>query len=334
MRLTRRQSRNLIAGAVWTAALVLGFHAFAQGVILHLKNGDRIAGTIVSETTNQVTVSTVWIKELKIPLAQIDRRETVTTNAPGTNAPAAAAAPKTVPSPAVAVAAPPKHPWLRRWKGEVSMGTDVILGAVDQELYHAHASLTYAQPYHNYPKQFFRNTLTYNAEYGRADGVLSANKMDGASKTDFDVSKRTYLYNLGGAGYDEIRLIDLHFEEGPGFGYHLVARTNFAVNLELGANYQLEDRSDTTVTRNFYYRLAENVTWKINKQLQLTEKLECFPQADQVQQFRARFESTLSYALMLNLSLNMTVLDLYDTRPAAGVDRNEFQLRTSLGVKF
>jgi hypothetical protein len=47
-----------------------------------------------------------------------------------------------------------------------------------------------------------------------------------------------------------------------------------------------------------------------------------------------RFETTLSYELWKNLSLNWTVLDLYDSEPAAGVERNELQIRSSLGVKF
>ena len=48
-----------------------------------------------------------------------------------------------------------------------------------------------------------------------------------------------------------------------------------------------------------------------------------------------RFVNTnLSYSLLANLALNFTVLDLYDTEPAAGVPRNELQFRSSLGVKF
>jgi hypothetical protein len=66
----------------------------------------------------------------------------------------------------------------------------------------------------------------------------------------------------------------------------------------------------------------------------LTEKAEFTPRAQDPSQFRARFESNLSYALLAHLSLNLTALDLYDTRPAAGVTRNEFEFRTSLGFKF
>src|SRR5689334_19011112 len=56
---------------------LLGICADVHGAttILHLKNGDRIAGTIVSENTNHVVITTSWIKELSIPISQIDKRE-------------------------------------------------------------------------------------------------------------------------------------------------------------------------------------------------------------------------------------------------------------------
>jgi hypothetical protein len=51
-------------------------------------------------------------------------------------------------------------------------------------------------------------------------------------------------------------------------------------------------------------------------------------------EFRARLDSTLSFGLWQKLSLNFSVLDLYDTNPAQGVDNNEVQIRSSLGITF
>jgi hypothetical protein len=344
---SNRPSLKLFNWAViCCAVLLLGNAARAQSIILHLRNGDRIAGTILSENTNQVTLSTVWIKELVVPVAQIESREippapqivatkpappTATNPVPATNIVVAA---KPVVSVTPAAATPPKTAWLKRWKGDVAVGSDMIRGATDSQLYFGHINLTYAQPYNRDPKQFFRNTLTYNAEYGKTDGVLSANRMDGSSKTDLDVGRSVFVYNLGRAGYDMIRKINLEYEDGPGAGYHLFTLTNFVMNVELGANYQVQERSDNTITRSFYYRLAEDFTWKVNKQMTMTEKFEFFPRAGEPSQYRAHFESTLSYALLSHLSINLTALDFYDTNPAAGVPPNSFELRSSLGLKF
>ncbi len=332
-----KQAFNLVCRALALAILILGSTAGAQEVILHLRNGDRIAGKILSESTNELKLSTVWSKEVTVPVSQIERRETppaveagaaktivttnmvvvtaVNTNLAGTNAPVVV-------------------PWYKHWKGEVSVGVDYARGATDRELYYTKDTLTYSRPYTTDPKLFFRNIFNYTAEYGKTAGVLSADDMGGSSKTDFDLNRRVYLYNLGAASYDRIRKIDLHYEDGPGVGYHLLTRTNFVLNTEAGANYQVEYRSDNTSTHSVYYRLAEDLAWKLNKQMNLTEKFEFFPRAMNLGQYRFRFESNLSYALLLNLSLNLTTIDFYDTQPATGVPSNDFQLRTSLGVKF
>jgi putative salt-induced outer membrane protein YdiY len=325
-----------IAAAIFWMMLLCCSNARAQNVILHLRNGDRIAGTIVSETPKKVTLSTVWIKELDVPVDQIDSRETlpaspVTAVVPGKGAKTnTVAVIKIVPGPPN----PLTNDWWHRWKGEIAIGSDLERGSTDHDLYYGRAKLTYSQPYLSDPKEFFTEVIGYDAEYGKTDGTLSDNRMTGTSKTSFDLTRKYYLYNLGEAGYDRIRLINLHVEDGPGGGYHWITHTNFAVNLELGANYQSDEHSDGTHIREAYYRFGQDLTWKINKQLSLTEKYEYFPRANSPSEFRMRFESNLSYALILNFSLNFTVVDFYDTQPAATVPNNDFQFRTTLGVKF
>jgi hypothetical protein len=337
----------------------------AETIILHLKNGDRIAGTIVSEDTNRVLITTPWIKELAVPPAQIERREkVVAVTPPTTNAPAATnvlAEKKTSPPsqpamtnlvPSAAPGTPvavmpvlqpkPQTPKPKHWKGEVKIGADFLFGAKDQQIYYGRFKLVYERPYDSNPKQFFRNIFDYGMDYGWTDpgstnkSVLSANRMDGTDKTDFDVGRRKiFIYNLAGVGYDEIRKIDLHWEEGPGMGYHLFTRTNFIMNVEAGFNYQAQYRASTNLAvEKFYYRLAEDITWKFNKRFTFTEKLEFCPQVEDVQQFRARFESTISYGIWQNVALNLSLLDLYDTQPAAGVPRNDLQFRSSIGLTF
>lgn len=330
----RRRNPDSICRALILAALILGNSVRAQNVILHLRNGDRLAGTILSESTNEVRLSTVWSRELVVPVSQIERRETLAADVKSTTTTSDAAPGKQV-TVARAAKPPAATPWYKHWKGDLSVGMDLERGGTtDRELYYGKLNLTYSHPYARDPKQFFRNIFAYSAEYGKTDGTLSANDMGGSSKTDFDFSRKVYIYNLGAASYDVIRRIDLHYEEGPGVGYHLFTGTNFIVNTELGFNYQTEYRSDNTSTHSVYYRLAEDLAWKLNKQMNLTEKYEFFPRANNLGQYRFRFESTLGYALMLNFSLNVSVIDLYDTQPAGGVPPNDFQLRTSLGVKF
>ena len=329
-----RQSDLFRHRSLWIAILLLALCGAvqAQTTVLHLRNGDRIAGTIVSEDTNHVVITTTWTKELSVPVEEIERREIVgfgastskTTNAVSGFPPGAAMAVTAVPS--------PPGPKAKPWKVEVKVGADFLYGATDQQIYYGRGKLTYAHPYTAYPKEFFRNVLDYSVDYGRTEGVLSANSMDGSDKSDVDISRKFYIYNLLGVGYDEIRKIDLRYEVGPGLGYHLITESNLTMNLETGLDYQAQYRSDGTTTKNFFPRVAENAVWKINHRFTFSEAAEFFPPVQY--EYRARLESNLAYALWQNLSLNLSVLDYYDSHPAEAVPNNDLQIRSSIGITF
>ncbi len=171
-------------------------------------------------------------------------------------------------------------------------------------------------------------------DYGETEGVKSANRMEGSLKVDSDVGRRIFVYAGGGGGYDEIRKIDLRYEAGPGLGYHLVNQPRFQMNFESGANYQVQERSAGSDDQNVYARVAEDFTWKLAERLTATHRFEYFNNSNDLNEFRFRLDSTISYALWKNLSLNLTVLDMYDTDPAPNVNRNELLMRSSIGLTF
>jgi len=321
--------------------LVLGAQfARAENVVLHLRNGDRIAGTIIAEDTNRVVLATSWIKELPVPLSAIQRRESVTNAV--TPAVVAKAKPAAINVVAVAKAAPPaaatkpasKPPKPKRWKANLTLGTDVQFGAHDRELYTGRLKVTYERPYKSDLKKFFRSLFDYAVDYGETDDVKSADRMFGSVKIDFDVGRRVFVYNLAGVGYDDVRMINLEYEVGPGVGYHLFTRPKFIMNLEGGVNYQAQERSGSPDVENFYFRLAEDLTWKLLPRVTFVEKAEFFPRVENLGEFRVRLDSTLSFAVWQNLTLNLSLLDLYDTDPAKGAERNEVQIRSTLGINF
>src|SRR5262245_20929475 len=314
-------------------ALLISFCATsavaADAVVLQLRNGDRITGTIVSENTNEVVLATTWSKEIRVPTAQILKRQpvaaAVTSPASAQDQKVAAAQTPAAPKPAAPPAPPPK-PTEQPWHGDLQAGVDLQQGEKERQVYYGRAKFTYA-------KARLRNSFDVNGSYGKTDGEISANRAEGFAKTDFDLGKRFYVYNLIGAGYDEIRRIDARYETGPGTGYHALKLTNFVLNTEAGLNFQDEFYDDGTEREYFFYRLAEITNWKVNSKLSLEEKFEFFPRVD-FGEYRFRFESTLRYWLVQNLSLNFSVLDLYDSDPANNGTKNDFQLRRALGFKF
>jgi putative salt-induced outer membrane protein YdiY len=318
--------RSFESARVAFAALA-GFLIFAAvgargqgGVMLRLKSGDRISGIITSEDTNRVVLSNSWAPAITIPLNQIVRREKVKL-LPGSSI-----------TNVVKVKAPPPPP-KKEWSGELQAGTDLRYGANEGNIVYGRLKLNYQQPYKWNSKKFFKNFFDYSVEYGKTEDVVSSDKMYGSDKTAFDVGRRIYVYNLMGVGYDHVLKIDLNFEAGPGLGYHLFSTPVLTTDLEFGMNYQATYQSDNRNLQDFFYRLADNVGWKITKRLSLTEKFEYFPRVN-LTNFRIRFENTLSYLLWKNISANFSILDFYDTQPAPGIENNELELRSTIGLKF
>lgn len=224
-------------------------------------------------------------------------------------------------------AAPAKPAGPKRWSGDVFLGTDLAFGAKDRELYSGRLKLNYV----NTP---LRNNLDYLFTYGRTEGVLSANRMDGSMKTDYDLNRRVYLYSLEGAGYDEIRKIDWRYEVGPGCGYQLLMLTNFVLRVEGGLQYQVQNFEGDKQDEVIYNRLAQDLKWNLGTLFTFDEKVEYLHEVSDFQVYRLRVEANLRYWLRSNLSLNFTVINLYDTVTAPGVGQNDLQLRSSIGLKF
>src|SRR3954452_13477472 len=150
----------------------------ADSVILLLRNGDRLTGTIVSQDTNRIVLSTPWIKELTVPLSQISKREPVPPAQKPANPAVGAGATAGGPLPTL----PPKAKLIA---GEFMLGTDLGFSEKNRQLYTGRAKVIVAY-------QQFKNTFDYDFSYGRNDGLVSANRMDRFAKADMDLGHRFY----------------------------------------------------------------------------------------------------------------------------------------------
>lgn len=314
--------------AVFWAGLALGLWgplptqaAAGETLVLHLRNGDRISGVVVEETAERITLSNAWNASLVVDLTAIQERIAPTNETAKVEATPAAGAWAATNQTAVQ----PKKP--SPWRGDWQVGVDLRRGERDSALYHTRLKVGYVQGR-------YRNLADLSYVYGKTDGTLSANRVEGSLKTDFNLSKRVFVYQYFDALFDEVRKIDLRYQVGPGLGYHLLMQTNLVLDVELGGTYENERRSDGTRRDNVSVRLAQTLQWQIAEQLRLEESVDFYPRFSPLDDFRVRAELTLRYYFHKRLSLNLSVLDIFDRTPAAGVSRNDLQLRTTLGVTF
>ena len=328
----------------------------AETVTLHLRNGASVTGEMIALDTTFITITNAALGKIAIPVVEIQRLDkknagqtsgqpaasqapaTATNPPPATPAaqtaptnqpPPQAALPAPAPKPAAAQAPPVKPKPPRRWTIDAQVGADLQYNQNERRLYYGRAKWTYG-------KERFRSIVDYLATYGKTDGVLSANDMNGSVRVELDVekTKRVFLFNAAGAGYNEIRKIDLGYDDSFGLGYKLIARTNLTLNADIGVNYQKQHFSDGTSKDYGALRLGELMGWKISSKWFLDEKFEFYPRFTDIGDYRMRFETNLRYLISNSLNLNLAVIDQYDTQPASSVTRNDLLVRATLGFKF
>lgn len=351
---------------LWLLAfmLVLGPAVLAAPVVVTLRNGDRITGEIKSESADRVVLKSPVAGTLKIPKTEISKREplvapaapsTAATPAPAGPPPQPAPAPKPA-APAVATAPVPGNkppltvtnapaptlgsevrswlpawmvPYTTNWHGSVQLGMDLGFGTADRQTFYGNA-------YANHAYNRVRNNAEYHVAYGTLNGRESANRMNGRIKTDYDfgTKRRTYAYHTGGVGYDEIRRVDMEFDEGVGLGYKILQRPKFNLNGELGGQYQninfltAQDRSYLSI------RVAENLSWQVSPKLQVTQRLTFLPNVEEFSDYRVRFELSASYPLFKRVTISFNAIEMFDSAPPAGVDKNDLTVQSTLGLNF
>ncbi len=335
----------------------------ADTVTLHLRNGASVTGEMISLDTTFITITNAALGKIAIPVVEVQRLEkkiggqpaaapppaTATNPPPATPAaqtaptnqpPAQTASPAPKPAattlaqpaankPPAAQAAPVKPKPPKRWTIDAQVGADLQYNQNERQLYYGRAKWTYG-------KDRFRSIVDYLANYGKTDGILSANDMSGSVRVELDVekTKRVFLFDAAGAGHNEIRRIDLSYDDSFGLGYKLIASTNLTLNADIGVNYQKQHFSDGTSKDYGALRLGELLGWKISSKWFLDEKFEFYPRFTDIGDYRMRFEANLRYLLSHSLNLNLTAIDQFDTQPAPSVTRNDLLLRATLGFKF
>lgn len=298
--------------------------------IIQLKNGDRITGEVLKEDETSISVKTRWNAELVLPKAEIEKRQVKTPVPEPVKILPVPAVIDPLPAPAVVQQPPATLPKPKGvWKTNIQLGADLRESTVSSYMYSASTKVTYA-------RGTWHNAADFRYSYGKSGNTLSADRMDGTLKTDLDVgqNREWFLYALGGVGYDKVRKIDYQYEIGPGVGRHLLTRTNMALNAEIGFSFQEQNFSNASRRNELRLRLAEDYFWKLNSKVKLEQKAEIQPAFDNPADYRFRFETTVSYTLFNNVSWNVTLIDLYDSKPTTGVSNNDLQIRSGIGVSF
>ncbi len=143
-----------------------------------------------------------------------------------------------------------------------------------------------------------------------------------------------FLYGRSEESYDKIKKLDRRLDNGIGLGYDLYREGKTYTAIEAGAAYIDSKYEDDQRDHGIYLRLAQNGTLVINERVTLGESIEYKPKFEDFDDYLINGEVSLRVGLFSQLYFMFSVTDRYDNTPAAGTQRNDLSVISSLGVSI
>lgn len=151
-------------------------------------------------------------------------------------------------------------------------------------------------------------------------------------QADLFLIKNGYLYGRSEISFDRMKDLDRRLDNGLGGGYQILKMECAFIDLEAGASYIDSKYDDRTRDHGVFLRLAENGEWKVNDRVALVESVEYKPKCKDFNDYLLNAEAGIRVSLGTNLYFKVSVIDRYDSTPAAGKKRNDVSVIGSLGV--
>jgi putative salt-induced outer membrane protein YdiY len=169
--------------------------------------------------------------------------------------------------------------------------------------------------------------------YGKSEGDVNNNMAAGYGQYNYLFTEKFYAYGRVDALYDGIADIDYQVNLSPGVGYYFIKNDRTTLNGEFGPGYLWEKKggvADSYATLRF----AERLEQKLGEKAKVWESLSYLPQIDDWGNYRLVAEIGIEAPIVNNLSLRLVANDIYNSRPAAGKEQNDFMLVGGVAYKF
>lgn len=155
-----------------------------------------------------------------------------------------------------------------------------------------------------------------------------------SGQANFFVIESGFLYGRSEVSYDKIKKLDRRLDNGIGVGYELYREGNTYTALEAGAAYIDSKYEDDQRDHGVHLRLAQNGALVINERVTIIESVEYKPKFEDFDDYLLNAEVSLRVGLFSRIYFMLSVTDRYDNTPAAGTQRNDLSVISSLGVSI
>jgi len=349
--MTQTTCRRTAAVAALGLALLSARRAAADTV--ELKNGDRLTGTIASQSTDVVTLDTDFAGRVTIKRSAIARL---------TPAPPAATEPQDV-----------------SWHVALTAGLNGSRGNSETTSLSTSGTATRLT---GRDRLGVFGTYLFSSAGAGSDAVTTARAVRGGLRYDHDAAGPLYLFGFGDGEHDLLQLLDLRTVVGGGAGVHLLKTDSTQTNLFAGVSYARDSyatgtTTDTTTTTTTSsgppitppghggtppglsgthpsrggtpptvvrtstmrtvaeFLVGQDFSRQLSGDVGVDESVTLFPAIGDVQDYRVAFDLSLWAQINGWLQWNVTVADRYlHIPPAGGAVQNDVFVSTGLGITF
>ena len=296
MQYTKGQIKVLI---VLSLLFCAGREARAEEVCL--KNGDRVTGTIIKDTGDFIVISTEAMGEVRVGKDFIKDKTS------------AEVYPEII------------------WDKKISVGYNKSSGNTDSS---------------QLISSFFINrnrvhidemTLKGNIYYSSSDKKMDARKWNGSGRYAFSFASQKKWYSFYNIGVDHDRFANIDYRLLPslGLGYWFFDTDSIKAMAEAAIGYEHTDYRDSTddsdkavlVPRAFLEKV-------IFGDARIRQDVFFYPAVDDFSDYRLHSETMFSNPLNNELSLDVRLIEDYNSKAPTDTKKNDLRLLTSLTYSF
>jgi putative salt-induced outer membrane protein YdiY len=327
--------------ALVTAA-VAGEAALPAGDVVHLRNGDRLSGTIAKMDGETLFITTPYAKEVAVDWKEVVGLESAETHwvrlatdefvkGRFVSAPEGVSiesedlqSPQPVALDRIATIGIPPGP---KYSGSIGALASGSTGNTENLILGAAGGI-------QRDTDDDRMRLGFRSEYEEQDNELTEQRTRGYADYDYYLGEKWYLTGLVRLEHDKFEDLSLRTIVGGGPGYRFFDRKDLKLRAYAGLAY-VNENFDEGPDRDFLSALVgDDFLWKVTDSFSVYQRTEIYPSLDDVSDALFHTEAGVRQTLVKGIFVDFGVVDDYDTEPAEGKKKNDFRYLGQVGYEF
>jgi putative salt-induced outer membrane protein YdiY len=288
----------------FSCLMFCSFLSSAQADVLTLRNGDRLSGTVVSQTQDMIVFDHELLGQMQIKRSLVE-----------TQASAAAEHPK------------PEKGDLE-WVRKLTAGYEMASGNTEFQRFNGDFLVN-------------RNRVWVNEWTFKGDGTLektkdklSVQKGQTSLRYAYSLSKKLYNFYRVSAEHDLFENLSARIIPSTGLGYWLTDRDDLKLLGEAGAGYQWEFfRPDDEESAPILHTRAM-IEKKLSDHVSAGFDHYYFPRLNEFGNYRMETEAFLRFLFSEQFALKVKAQNQYHSRPKKNAEKNDFRLVSGLEYSF